>query len=191
MRRPVVLALSTLLAAAVFAGASTAPASAHAIIELNGVSAVAGTSSLMTLEIQHGCLPSEATTQVEAFVGKPWRGLRPSEVDGWTSTVDRLASGGLHIVWTRHGDPIPFGTAAFLPITVEWPTKPGVYAMHVTQQCTNGQTYDWNTKYQPATANSPSPPLTPRPEVQVVAKAEPPSAAPKASASAHVDAHAH
>ena len=43
-----------------------APASAHAIIDLDGVTAVAGRSSAMTLEIQHGCLPAEATTQVDA-----------------------------------------------------------------------------------------------------------------------------
>ena len=146
-----------------------APASAHAIIDLDGVTAIAGKTSGMTLEIQHGCLPAEATTQVEAFVGRPWRAVRPRAVPGWQATVQRLANGGWHVTWVSLGPPIPFGTPTFFPISVGWPSKPGTYAMHVTQQCTNGTSYDWNEQYGPATADTPSPPLTPRPEVHVVA----------------------
>lgn len=84
MRRlspPVVAGIvPTALAAVVLSAGS---ASAHAIIELDGVSAVAGKTSLMTLEIQHGCLPSEATIEVEAFVGPAWRGVQPGGVPGW------------------------------------------------------------------------------------------------------------
>jgi len=150
---------------------SAAPASAHAIIDLDGVTAVAGKTSAMTLEIQHGCLPAEATTQVEAFVGRPWRSVKPGAVPGWQAAIEKLAQGGWHITWKNLGAPIPFGTATFFPITVAWPVKPGTYALHVTQQCTNGTSYDWNQPYGPATATTPSPPLTPRPEVHVVAHA--------------------
>lgn len=192
MRRSRVLAVSvTILAAVCWLLPSAVPASAHAIIDLDGVSAVAGTSSAMTLEIQHGCLPSEATLEVEAFVGKPWRAVAPGAVAGWQVAVDRLASGGWHITWTDLGAPIPFGTATFFPITVDWPAKPGAYGMRVTQQCTNGATYDWSEQYRPATANSPSPPLTPRPEVQVVAKAERPAPHHHPNSAAGVDVHAH
>ena len=178
-RRVKVCAGATGLGLAVLLGPAIAPASAHAIIELNGVSAVAGRTSTMTLEIQHGCLPSEATTEVEAFVGAPWRGVRPGAMAGWASTVEPLARGGWHIIWTNLGAPVPFGTETFFPISVDWPAKPGTYGMRVTQQCTTGTSYDWNTQYGPATANSPSPPLTPRPEVKVVAK--PSSAVAKAT----------
>jgi len=150
---------------------SAAPASAHAIIDLDGVTAVAGKTSAMTLEIQHGCLPAEATTQVEAFVGRPWRSVKPGAVPGWQVSVQKVTQGGWHITWKNLGAPIPFGTAIFFPITVAWPVKPGTYALHVTQQCTNGTSYDWNQPYGPATATTPSPPLTPRPEVHVVAHA--------------------
>jgi len=165
-------------------------ASAHAIIELKGVSAVAGTTSAMTLEIQHGCLPSEPTVQVEAFVGAPWRSLKPQTVEGWTSTVARQSGGGWHVTWVKHGDPVPFGTATFFPITVAWPKTAGTYGMSVMQLCTGGHSYYWNDKYTPATATADSPPLTPRPEVLVVAK-QGASAAPAPSGSATAMAHMH
>lgn len=182
---------ATALTALVVVGVGAAPARAHAIIDLGGRSAVAGTTSVMTLEVQHGCLPSEATLQVEAFVGAPWRALRPGAVAGWQATVAPLPRGGWHITWANQGAPVPFGTATFFPITADWPTRPGVYSMRVTQQCTNGTSYDWSEQYRPATANHPSPPLTPRPEVLVVAKPEPPSPSPRPRATAPIDAHAH
>ena len=143
-------------------------ASAHAIISLDGVSAVAGKSSTMTLEIQHGCLPAEPTVQVEAFVGAPWRRVKPAPVPGWSSSVTRQAKGGWHITWVNEGEPIPFGTATFFPITVAWPSAPGDYGMSVMQLCPDSSYY-WNDAFVPATAMASSPPLTPRPEVTVVA----------------------
>jgi hypothetical protein len=167
-----VVSLGIAIATSLTVGLSAAPASAHAIIDLDGVTAVAGKSSAMTLEIQHGCLPAEATTQVEAFVGRPWRSVKPGAVPGWQVSVQKVTQGGWHITWQNLGKPIPFGTPTFFPITVGWPSKPGTYAMHVTQQCTNGTSYDWNEQYGPATADTPSPPLTPRPEVHVAARAK-------------------
>lgn len=165
-------------------------ASAHAIIKLNGVSAVAGTSSAMTLEIQHGCLPSEPTVQVEAFVGAPWRAVRPQAVSGWTSSVTKQAKGGWHITWVNQGVPIPFGTATFFPITVAWPKNSGTYGMTVMQLCTDGSTYLWNDTYTPATAAADSPPVTPKPQVLVVAK-KAASTTPKPSNNSAPVNHAH
>jgi hypothetical protein len=165
-------------------------ASAHALIELNGVSAVAGTTSTMTLEIQHGCLPAEPTVQVEAFVGAPWRSMKPQAIAGWASTVTRQTNGGWHITWTNQGEPIPFGKRTFFPITVAWPKKTGVYGMSVWQTCANGSSYYWNEKVTPATATADSPPLTPKPEVLVMTKSDAaklakPSSTPTARAHAH------
>ena len=50
MHRRLVLCAVSGLAAAALSGMCAPPAGAHAIIELNGVSAVAGGRSLMTLE---------------------------------------------------------------------------------------------------------------------------------------------
>lgn len=190
-RSLVAFAISTVGSVVLF-GATIAPAQAHGIIELNGASAVAGQSSVMTLEIQHGCLPSEPTVQVEAFVGSPWRRVLPQSVPGWTSTVTRQAKGGWHITWVNQGTPIPFGTATYFPISVAWPTKPGTYGMSVMQLCP-GSSYYWNDKYTPATADVPSPPLTPRPEVLVVAAkdAPAPSATPKPAATSSTSTHMH
>lgn len=167
-----------------------ATASAHAIIQLNGVSAVAGATSAMTLEIQHGCLPAESTLQVEAFVGKSWRALKPQNVDGWWTTVAKQANGGWHVTWKRVKDPVPFGSPTFFPISVSWPKTPGTYGMSVMQLCTNGTSYYWNDKYTPATATADSPPLTPKPEVLVVAKKTAPSSA-KPSSTPTTQPHMH
>ena len=150
---------------------ANAPASsAHAIIELNGVSAVAGKSSAMTLEIQHGCLTESAgTTQVIAFVGKPWGAVKPGSASGWKVSVAPLADGGQQITWSIVGNPNPFGTPVYFPMTVKWPNSPGVYGMRVLQVCPGGLTW-WDTPFTPATAAAPSPPLTPLPQVQVLAR---------------------
>ena len=150
--------------------ANAPAAGAHAIIDLNGVSAVAGKSSSMTLEVQHGCITdSPETTQVIAFVGKPWGAVKPGPVDGWKVSVAPLADGGQQITWSVVGKPIPFSTPVFFPMTVKWPNSPGVYSMRVLQICTVGQ-YLWETPVTPATASSPSPPLTPLPQVTVLAR---------------------
>ena len=167
-------------------------ASAHAIIRLEGVSAVAGATSALTLEIQHGCLPSEPTVQVQAFVGKPWRAVKPQKVDGWTSSVKKQSKGGWQITWINQGDPIPFGKPTYFPITVSWPKTSGTYGMSVWQLCANGSTYYWNEKSTAATATTNSPPLTPKPEVLVVAKnSASTSSASKPSIDASAAPHAH
>ena len=60
--------------------------------------------------------------------------------------------------------------------------------MSVMQLCP-GSSYYWNDKYAPATANVPSPPLTPRPEVLVVASKD--AAAPKSKATVAPSTSAH
>ena len=146
----------------------------------------------MTLEIQHGCLPANPTVRVEAFVGAPWRAVKPEPIAGWTSSVTKQANGGWHITWVNQGAPIPFGPATFFPITVAWPKTAGTYGMSVMQLCTDGTTYYWNDKYTPATATLTSPPLTPLAEVLVVAKktttqakSTTPTSKPSAPAHAH------
>jgi uncharacterized protein YcnI len=162
------LLIATMSVACVLA-ASAAPASAHAIIELNGADAVAGHTSVMTLEIQHGCITAaDGTQQVLAFVGKPWGRVAPKPVEGWSIATKRLSAGGQQITWTKQGEPQPFGTPVYFPMRVTWPTSPGVYGMSVTQACPSGTT-TWDVKDGPATANAPSPPLTPLPQVKVLA----------------------
>jgi uncharacterized protein YcnI len=163
-------ALATLVAAAASAAmffTFGAPAYGHAIIELNGKDAVAGKTSLMTLEVQHGCIDgAQGTLQVEAFVGMPWRKVVPKPVAGWTSSVEKQPKGGYAITWVKQGSPAPFGTPVYFPMSISWPTKPGTYGMSVLQICPSASNY-WNEPFGPATANKPSPPLTPLAQVSV------------------------
>jgi uncharacterized protein YcnI len=167
MRRGVAAAAAavTALAAAL---ACAVPASAHGIIDVGSVDAIAGHTSTMTLEVQHGCITHATGTQlVQAFVGRPWGRIIPQPVDGWTISTQRLASGGRQITWTKQGDPQPFGTPVYFPMLVTWPSTPGVYGMKVVQACPDDVTV-WGTPPGPATANAPSPPITPIPQVKVL-----------------------
>ena len=153
-----------------FLAIAATPAQAHAIIELNGTAAIAGQVSEMTLEVQHGCITKgSGTVQVLAYVGKPWGRVTPGPVAGWTSTTKRLDSGGQQVVWTTTGEPQPFSTPLYLPMRIRWPKAQGVYGMTVTQVCTDDVT-TWSTPFGPATADAPSPPLTPLAQVKVLAK---------------------
>ena len=144
-----------------------APAYGHAIIELNGKDAVAGKTSLMTLEVQHGCIDgAQDTVQVQAFVGKSWRTFIPKPVAGWTTSIAKQANGGHTITWVKQGAPAAFGTPVYFPISIGWPKKPGIYGMSVLQICPSTSTY-WNEPFGPATADKPSPPLTPLAQVSV------------------------
>jgi len=162
------LAFAATAATAAIVLAVPLPAQAHGIIDLGGVDAVAGRTSTMTLEIQHGCITtSSGTIQVQAFVGKPWGRVAPRQVDGWTVDISRLSNGGRQVTWTKQGDPQPFGTPVYFPLKVTWPTKPGVYSMKVVQACPDDIT-TWGTPGGPATADAPSPPITPIPQVKVL-----------------------
>ncbi len=167
-RRSLSYAFVTTLIVGGLYGTSMSSASGHAIIDLEGQDAVVGATSAMKLEIQHGCAGDKpGVIEVQAFVGKPWRKISPLPVAGWTSEVKRQKKGGFHVTWKNQGNPIAFGTPVFFPMKVSWPKKPGTYGMTVFQQCPESSTL-WNTKFTPATANAPSPPLTPLPEVEVM-----------------------
>jgi hypothetical protein len=161
---------SALFALAVVAGSLFAvgsPAQGHAIIELNGKDAIAGTTSPMTLEVQHGCIDgAQGTLQVQAFTGKPWGSVIPKPVTGWSSAITKQSKGGSLITWIKQGAPAPFDTPLYFPLVVSWPKKSGIYGMSVLQICPSTSTL-WNEPFTPATANKPSPPLTPLAQVQV------------------------
>ena len=163
--------LGTVFAASlIFAAGSSTSASAHAIIELGAVNAIAGETSGMTMEIQHGCITAgTGTIKVIGWVGKPWGKITPLEVDGWQSSVLKMPNGGQQITWDNAGEPQPFSVPLYLPMDVKWPKKSGIYAMKVTQVCP-GDVTTWDTVFGPATANTPSPPITPLAQVKVLAK---------------------
>ena len=145
----------------------TAPAQAHAIIDLKGKDAIAGATSPMTLEVQHGCIDgAQGTMQVQAMTAKTWRSVIPKQVAGWNSSISKQANGGSKITWIKQGAPAPFDIPVYFPLIVSWPTKAGVYGMSVRQICPSTSTL-WNEPFTPATADKPSPPITPLAQVQV------------------------
>jgi hypothetical protein len=164
--------LLTLLAAgALSAGlamTSALPASAHAIVDLTGKPAYAGKTSVMTLEVQHGCLQNETgIDKVAAFFSKEYGKVKPSAVAGWKATSKRT-SDGRKVVWTLTGAVPAFNTPTYFPMTITWPAKPGVYGMPVKQWC-GSDTNIWDVPDGPATADKPSPPLYPLPQIKVLA----------------------
>lgn len=160
----IVTAAGALVASAVV-GAT--PASAHAIIELNGAPAYAGRTSIMTMEIQHGCLPSLATTRVVVSFSKLFGPVTPLPVKGWSAATGTRANGTKYIEWKTTSGPRPFGTPTYLPIRITWPKRAGTYGLPTKQLCVDGGSYYWYTPWQPASENVPSPPLTPLPTVIV------------------------
>lgn len=159
------LAVGLVTAAAALASAS--PASAHAIVDLDGDPAYAGKTSVMTLEVQHGCLQDETgIDKVAAFFGREFGKVKPAAVAGWTSKTKRTAD-GRKVVWRLTGAVPSFNTPTYFPMTITWPAKPGVYGMPVKQWC-GSDTNIWDVPDGPATANKPSPPLYPLPQIKVL-----------------------
>lgn len=164
-RRLSALTVGLVTAAAVMGSAS--PASAHAIVDLTGKPAYAGKSSVMTLEVQHGCLQSETgIDKVAAFFSKEYGKVTPSAVSGWKA-ISKRTSDGRKVVWTLTGAVPAFNTPTYFPMRITWPAKPGVYGLPVKQWC-GSDTNIWDVPDGPATADKPSPPLYPLPQIKVL-----------------------
>ena len=155
------------IASATLLVASAMPASAHAIVDLSGAPAYAGKTSVMTLEVQHGCSQNQAgIDKVAAYFNKKFGKVTPQSVTGWSGKVSRTPE-GRKVVWTLQGDVPAFNVATFFPMSITWPAKSGVYGVPVRQWC-DGETNVWDVPDGPATANKPSPPLYPLPQIKVL-----------------------
>ncbi len=146
---------------------SSLPADAHAIVELQGSDAIAGRTSTLSLEVQHGCITGGGgTVKVVAQFGAPFGRVTAGAVPGWTSLVTpgttAKSSSGRTVTWSTNGVAQPFATPLFLALTVHWPKRAGGYGIVVSQFCTNPteQTI-WDTPIQPTTVGVPFPPVTP------------------------------
>lgn len=159
---------SSAMIAAVMMLASASPAHAHAIVDLDGEPAYAASTSVMTLEVQHGCLQnSNGIDKVVAYLSKDYRKVVPSDVSGWSSQVARTST-GRKVVWKLTGAVPAFNVPTYFPMTISWPKRPGTYGLPVKQWC-QGATNIWDVPGGPATADKPSPPLYPLPQIQVLA----------------------
>lgn len=164
--RAVTIAVATLGACALLLGTATS-ASAHAIVDLTGKPAYAGRTSVMTLEIQHGCLQNEkGVDKAVAYFGKEFRRVSPHAVDGWRVST-KSTGDGRKVVWKLTGTRPAFNAPVYFPMQISWPQTPGAYGLPVKQWCGKA-TNVWDVPDGPATANQPSPPLYPLPQVQVL-----------------------
>ncbi|MFM8774326.1 MAG: hypothetical protein ACKOFP_10940 [Actinomycetota bacterium] len=147
---------------------SAAPASAHAIVDLEGDPAYAGRTSTIRLELQHGCLANEVGIDtVIVYLDTSFRSVRPGAVDGWKASTKHSASGTHKVTYTLTGTRPAFNTPTYFPLTIGWPAKAGVYGLPVKQKC-EGEVNVWDVPDGPATANQSSPPLYPLPQIKVI-----------------------
>lgn len=168
MRRSVIEMVGLAAAIAGLVLTTAPPASAHAIVDLEGDPAYAGHSSAISLEIQHGCLQNESGVDtVIIHLGKAFRFVQPGSVDGWKVSAKRTAKGRHKVVYTLTGSRPSFGTPTYFPLTIGWPKRPGVYGVPVKQKCKDAVNV-WDVPDVPATADQPSPPLYPLPQIQVL-----------------------
>lgn len=166
MRR-LLLAAGGALGALALTVATALPASAHAIVDLSGDPAYAGQTSVITLEVQHGCLQnSKGIDKVAAYFDTDYRKIKPRTVTGWSVRV-KHTSHGTKVVWHLTGDVPAFNTPTYFPMKISWPRTPGVYGVPVKQWC-GSATNVWDVPDGPATANQPSPPLYPLPQIKVL-----------------------
>ena len=150
--------------------ATASAASAHAIVELNGDPAYAGRTSVLTLEVQHGCLGNEVGIDtVVAYFDPSFVSAKPKPVPGWKSQKTKESDGTHRIKWTLTGDRPKFNAPTYFPMNIGWPRQAGVYGVPVQQRC-RGEVNVWDTPDGPATADKPSPPLYPLPQIKVLAK---------------------
>lgn len=165
LRRSLIAAGAGVIGLSIF---SAVPASAHSIIELNGAPAYSGRTSAMTMEIQHGCMPSQPTNKVVVFFKASFGDIVPLKMKGWTATTGTKASGRKYVIWQTATSPQPFPTPLYLPMRITWPTRAGEYGMPTRQFCVGGGHWFWDTQWHPATADVPSPPIEPLPSVMVL-----------------------
>ncbi len=81
----------------------------------------------------------------------------------------RVAAGTIDsfLIWKLTGAVPAFNAPTYFRMKISWPKEPGVYGVPVIQRC-NGEVVRWEIPDGPATADKPSPPLYPLPQIQVL-----------------------
>lgn len=120
--------------------AISAPANAHASIQLYGEKATAGGYGALFIRIPHGCEGGLATDKVVVSVPKAIESVRPQQLAGWDAATPKSASKKFHrVVWS--GGSLPDSQFADFGISVKYPAA-GDYKFVVTQYC-GEETVKW------------------------------------------------
>jgi uncharacterized protein YcnI len=138
------LALAFLLAA-------VAPASAH--VTLAQPSAKAGSHSVVTVRIGHGCADSP-TTALRIEIPDSVASANPQPKPGWTLTIDHAAQRASAITWS--GGSLPADEFDEFAVMMKLPADAGTVTFPATQTCAKGVEH-WS---EPKGSTHPAPALT-------------------------------
>ena len=135
----------------VFLLASVAPASAH--VTLAQSSAAAGSHSVVTFRIGHGCADSP-TTALRIEIPDTVTLANPQPKPGWTLTIDHAAQRVSAITWS--GGSLPADEFDEFAVMMKLPAQAGVITFPATQTCAKGVEH-WS---EPKGSQHPVPTLT-------------------------------
>ena len=131
--------------------AASAPASAHVTVAQSG--AVAGSHSVVTFRIGHGCADSP-TTALRIEIPQSVTMANPQPKPGWTLTIDHTGKQVSAIAWS--GSLLPADEFDEFSVMMKLPAQAGAIAFPATQTCVKGVEH-WS---EPKGSQHPVPTLT-------------------------------
>jgi hypothetical protein len=131
--------------------AAIAPASAHVTVAQS--SAAAGSHSVVTFRIGHGCADSP-TTGLRIEIPQSVATANPQPKPGWTLTVDHTGKQVRAITWS--GGSLPADEFDAFSVMMKLPSQAGAITFPATQTCAKGVEH-WS---EPKGSQHPVPTLT-------------------------------
>jgi len=133
----------TLAVAAAGLFATSAPASAHATVQMYGEEAKAGSYGAVFIRIPHGAAGVD-TVKVEVQIPEGVTAVKPQRVPGWNESTTLAADGKTvaSVIWA--GGALPDTSFADFGIQVKFPATPGSTLYFKTvQTLSDGSTAAW------------------------------------------------
>jgi uncharacterized protein YcnI len=133
-RRVTTALLCGLVVTATTLAAGSAPAGAHAAVQLYGFEPSAGGYGHLFLRIPHGCDGGQTTDTVEVTIPATFTSVKPERKDGWKTRITRNEKGRVTAV-TWYGGNLPDDHFEDFGLSVKYPEKPGTYHLPAVQRC--------------------------------------------------------
>lgn len=134
-----------------FLVAAAAPAFAHVTVAQSA--AAAGSHSVVTFRIGHGCADSP-TTALRIEIPQSVTGANPQPKPGWTLTIDHTGKQASAITWS--GGSLPADEFDEFSVMMKLPAQAGAIAFPATQTCVKSVEH-WS---EPKGSQHPVPTLT-------------------------------
>jgi len=130
--------LGTLVAAAASITIASAPAGAHATIQLYGSTPTANGYGQMFVRIPHGCDGGLATDTIKVSIPAGFTGIKPQQKAGWNVTTVKADGVNVsEIIWS--GGNLPDNQFDDFGISAKFPSTPGKVYVPVVQLCGDKQ----------------------------------------------------